>query len=174
MADLNALARSDWLDLLASSAPARPGRFDLAAPGSILAVSKILVNFGLLNLVVLNVFSGPGWLELAAPDTLARPGWLDLVDLVVPGRSGKLDLAAQGTSGSRFCCAWAAFSLLSLRRGSVSSRSPWLLRFGCSVRSWAPWLPRLGVLGAFLGDLGTLLGRSWTLLGRSGLLLGRS
>ena len=92
LADLNALARSDWLDLLASSAPARPGRFDLAAPGSILAVSKILVNFGLLNLVVLNVFAGPGWLELAAPDTLARPGWLDLVALHALARLYFLDL----------------------------------------------------------------------------------
>ena len=120
------------------------------------------------------VLAGSMGPRLARSGCSGCPGWLDLADLVVPGRSGKLDLAALGTPGRRFCCAWAVFSLISLRRGSVSSRSPWLLRFGCSVRSWAPWLPRLGVLGAFLADLGTLLGRSWTLLGRSGLLLGRS
>ena len=101
-------------------------------------------------------------------------GWLDLAVLVAPGHSGWLDLAALGAAGHRFCCTGAVFSLISLRRGSVSSRSPWLLRFGCSVRSWAPWLPRLGALGAFLGDLGTLLGCSWTLLGRSEVPLCRS
>ena len=66
------------------------------------------------------------------------------------------------------------FSLISLRRGSVSSRSPWLLRFGHSARSRAPWLSRFGALGTLLGDLGALLRVSWALFGRSGVLLGRS
>jgi hypothetical protein len=43
---------------------------------------------------------------------------------------------------ARFGClksvALCSETLIALHRRSVSSMSPWLLRFGCSVRSWAP------------------------------------
>ena len=90
------------------------------------------------------------------------------------GRSGWLDLAALSAFGRRCCCTWAVFSLISLRRGSVLSRSRWLLRYGHSARSRAPWLPRFGTLGTLLVDLGTLLRISWALLGRSGVPWGRT
>ena len=117
--------------------------------------------------------AGSIWLQLARSGCSGRPGSLDEAVLVAPGRFGWLDLAALGTPGRRFCCAWAVFSLISLRRGNVWSRSPWLLQFGCSARCRAPWLPRFGALGALLGDLGTLLRVSWALLGRSGVPMGR-
>ena len=121
-----------------------------------------------------DALAGSIWSRLARSGCSGRPGSLDLAVLVAVGRSGWLDLAALGTPGRRFCCAWAMFLLISLRRGSVSSRSPWLLRFGCSARSRAPRLSRFGALGALLGDLGVLSKVFWALLGRSGVPLGRS
>ena len=119
------------------------------------------------------VLAGSIWRRVARSGCSGRFGWLDLAVLVAPGRSGWLDLAALGASGRRFCCAGAVFSLISLRRGSVSSRSPWMLRFGDPVRFWDPWLPRFGALKEFLGRLWGVLGRpcgalrcSWAFLRR--------
>ena len=93
--------------------------------------------------------AGSIWPRLARSGCSGCLGWLDLAVLVAPGRSCWLDQAALDAAGRRFCCAWAVFSLISLRRGSVSSRSHWVPRFAGRVHSWASWLPHFCCSGCF-------------------------
>ena len=97
--------------------------------------------------------------DLAAESPLARPGCLDsplralAASISLPcallgplAESIWLLCGLLGALVARFGCsksvALCSETSISLHRGSVWSMSPWLLRFGCSARSWAPWLPR--------------------------------
>ena len=69
------------------------------------------------------------WLDRPGSTWLARPGldWLEWPARMACSsgvgaqqRAGWLDLAVLGVPGRRFGCAWAVFSLISLRMANVS------------------------------------------------------